>query len=127
MEGIEQRERALAGPARGRYFDDLEKELKDPDTYNVLVWVFGGLGIHRFYLGHVGHGMLHLFALPAGVILLILGLAEPVDQELVMGGAFFIVLDFILWFRDVFRYRTIVGEYNNEIRLRLLELHERDS
>ncbi|CAH1001536.1 hypothetical protein LEM8419_02439 [Neolewinella maritima] len=35
--------------------------MKDKTTAGILALIFGGLGVHRFYLGQVGRGLLYLF------------------------------------------------------------------
>ncbi len=105
--------------ARRVYFERCESRLRDPDTYVVLAWVLGGVGVHRFYLGQLRHGLVHVVAAPAGVLMLVLGLLDG-NEGLIGGGAVLLLFDLVLWIRDLVGYRRIVEERNQDIRRELL-------
>jgi len=117
------RERALPAEARATYFAEIERALKDEDTYVVWAWALGGLGAHRFYLNQPDKALLHVAMFPTGVALAVWGIVEG-RADLVAAGAFLVVVDVGYWIHDLVKIRTIVGDKNREIRSALLDKHE---
>lgn len=52
--------------------------MKDKNAAGILALFFGGLGIHRFYLGQVGLGILYLILLPFLGVSFLLGLIDAI-------------------------------------------------
>jgi TM2 domain-containing membrane protein YozV len=115
-EAIRLRVRELSDTKRKEYFHRFKKEVKDPDTYAGLNWLFVA-GLHHFYLGRIGMGLLDLGVFASGVALLftplfILGII------LIMG-----ITIVELW--ALFRAQVIAQDFNNQLALRILrELSE---
>ncbi|NLE48466.1 MAG: membrane protein insertion efficiency factor YidD [Sandaracinaceae bacterium] len=57
---------------RRAYYDALARTIKDPDTYAVLSYALM-LGVRHFYLGRIGRGLMDVFAVLFGIVLLVGG------------------------------------------------------
>ena len=105
---------ALPDASRRAFYRDARRQVKDPDTYAALNWLFL-TGAHHFYLGRWAHGLADLGLLLAGVALLF-GPAFP------LGIALLLALTALeAW--ALFRSQLIVQDWNNRIYRRLLERH----
>ena len=100
--------RELPDEARKQYYEQLERHLRDPDTYAVLNWFF--VGLHHMYLGRWLRGLLN-------VCLIILALA----MIFASGSGAAIVTGFVVLLAvaavellQLFRSQTIVADYNNQ-------------
>lgn len=102
--------RDLPRAERVRFFRAAEKELKDPDTYAVLNYIFIA-GLHHFYLGRWMRGLANLLVFSLGVVALLLGMI-PLGVILLVGIS-------ILELYALFRAQTIVQAHNNEIMQRI--------
>ena len=91
------------------FYSKLENKQKDPDTYAVVLWVFGSLGGHRFYLGQIVHGLVHMIIGMLGWLILLVGVAQEEPNLFVMiTGILIIIADGFLWFKDlIFQKRDI--------------------
>lgn len=116
VEAEEERLRAMANSLpdaeRKAFYRQASQALKDPDTYAVLNWFFL-TGLHHFYLGRWGRGVLDLGAFLAGIWLILSGL--------VIAGIALIVLITLVEFWALFRSQVIVQDWNNRIYRHLLE------
>jgi len=92
-------------------YAEAEKAIKDPDTYAVLNYLFLA-GLHHFYLGRWGRGLVNLTVFLAGLICLIFGG--------VLLGIILIIGITVIELYALFRSQTIVQQYNNEIMRELL-------
>ena len=92
---------------------EAEKAIKDPDTYAVLNYLFLA-GLHHFYLGRWGRGLVNLTVFLAGLLCLISGG--------VLLGILLIVGITVFELYALFRSQTIVQQFNNDIMRELLQM-----
>jgi len=111
-EAIRLRVRELPDELRKRFYERTEKELKDPDTYAVLNYLFIA-GLHHFYLGRWVRGVINLAVFSVGVYLLFL--------EQWQNGLIVIAAITVLELYALFRSQIIVRNYNNRISSEILE------
>ncbi|MFO7831693.1 MAG: hypothetical protein R6V18_06880 [Desulfuromonadaceae bacterium] len=98
--------RELPQTKRAEFFRAAEKELKDPDTYAVLNYIFIA-GLHHFYLGRWGRGLVNLLIFSVGIFALFMGLI-PFGIILLVGIS-------AIELYALFRAQTIVQAHNNDI------------
>ncbi len=98
--------RELPDEKRLLFFKRTEKNLKDPDTYATLNYLFIA-GLHHFYLGKWIRGSINLFIFLLGVVLLFTGLA-------VIGVLLLIVIS-LVELKALFRSQILIQEYNNDV------------
>ena len=103
---------ALTDNQRREYYTVVEKQLKDPDTYAVLNWLFIA-GMHHFYLGRWWRGAFNLVIFLAGAVVFLLG------HVLVSVGLLGFV--FLIELPALFRSQVIVQDYNNKVMRQILE------
>ncbi len=96
---------------RAAFHREARRRLRDPDTYAVLNWFFM-VGLHHFYLGRHGRGLLDIGLVAAGIGLVIGG-------QILFGLAAIMVV-FILELLALFRSQVIVQAWNNRIQRQLL-------
>jgi TM2 domain-containing membrane protein YozV len=96
---------ALPDDARKRYYEQLRKRTKDPDTYATLNW-FLVAGLHHFYLGKTVRGMINLIVFAVGVFLIFV--LPPI-------GISIITVVFIVELWALFRSQIIVRDHNNRV------------
>lgn len=102
---------SLPDSERAAFHREARRRLRDPDTYAVLNWFFM-VGLHHFYLGRYGRGLLDIGLVAAGIGLMIGG-------HLLVGlGAILVV--FILELQALFRSQVIVQAWNNGLQRQLL-------
>lgn len=98
--------RALPDEKRLRFFTQTEKELKDPDTYATLNYLFIA-GLHHFYLNKWQRGAINLGVFLCGVVLLLLGTT--------LLGAMLLIAITLVELRALFQAQIIVQDYNNTV------------
>lgn len=103
---------ALPDVQRQQFFQQLKRELRDPDTYATLNWCFLA-GLHHFYLGQWRRGLFNLLVFIAGLALLF----SPWPWL----GVVLIVLISVAELWALFRSQIIIQHWNNQIMRRLLE------
>ena len=103
--------RVLPDEKRSEFFKLAHKAVKDPDTYAALNWFFI-VGLHHFYLGRWGRGLIDLGALLTAVSFFVSGW--------VVAGAcvLIVVYSWELW--ELFRSQVIVQDWNNRLYRELL-------
>lgn len=101
----------LPDKERAAFHRQARRRLRDPDTYAVLNWFFM-VGLHHFYLGRHGRGLLDIALVAAGIGLVIGGHTLP--------GLGAIGVVFILELQALFRSQVIVQDCNNRIQRELL-------
>ena len=104
--------RELPDEKRKAFYERAEKELKDPDTFAVLNYLFIA-GLHHFYLGRWLRGLINLLVFGAGVYLIWL--------EQWRNGLIIIGIITLLEFYALFRSQIIVKHYNNRISADILD------
>lgn len=97
---------ALPDEERRRIYKEAEKKLKDPDTYATLNYFFIA-GLHYFYLGKWGAGILAIVLFWAGVALLF--------TDFTALGILLIAGVFIVELYELFRSQLIVQDHNNQV------------
>lgn len=103
---------ALPDLQRQQYFQQLKRELRDPDTYATLNWCFLA-GLHHFYLGQWQRGLFNLLVFMVGLALLF----SPWPW---LGVALIVLISVAeLW--ALFRSQIIIQHWNNQIMRRLLQ------
>jgi hypothetical protein len=103
-ESIRKLVRDLPDDKKFRFFKESEKKLKDPDTYATLNYIFIA-GLHHFYLGKWGRGLLNIAVFCVGVILLF--------SDYIGTGLIIILAISIFELYELFKSQTIVQEHNN--------------
>ncbi|MDQ7091016.1 MAG: hypothetical protein Q9M50_10290 [Methylococcales bacterium] len=105
-ESIRKKVRNLSDDQRLAFFKESEKKLKDPDTYATLNYIFIA-GLHHFYLGKWGLGLMNISIFWTGVILLF--------SDYTTSGLVVIAAISIFEFYELFKSQVIVQEYNNKM------------
>lgn len=105
-ESIRKLVRDLPDDKKFRFFKESEKKLKDPDTYATLNYIFIA-GLHHFYLGKWGRGLLNIAVFCVGVILLF--------SDYIGTGVIIILAISIFELYELFNSQTIVQEHNNNV------------
>lgn len=103
-ESIRKLVRDLPDQERLKFFKETENNLKDPDTYATLNYIFIA-GLHHFYLGKWMRGFLNIIVFWVGIILLF--------TDLIVIGVIVIIAISILELYELFKSQIIVQEYNN--------------
>lgn len=102
--------RELPDEKRLLFFYQAEKNLKDPDTYATLNFLFVA-GLHHFYLGQWGRGSINLFIFLAGVVFLFAG-------QVVIGIGLLIAIS-VVELKALFAAQIVVQDYNNAVMERI--------
>lgn len=102
--------RELPDEKRLLFFQQAEKNLKDPDTYATLNFLFVA-GLHHFYLGQWVRGSINLFIFLAGVVFLFSG-------QVAIGIVLLIAISMVE-LRALFAAQTVVQDYNNAVMERI--------
>ncbi len=102
--------RELPDEKRLLFFQQAEKNLKDPDTYATLNFLFVA-GLHHFYLGQWVRGSINLFIFLTGVVFLFSG-------QVAIGIVLLIAISMVE-LRALFAAQTVVQDYNNAVMERI--------
>lgn len=116
-ERIRQRVRQLPDDKRFVFFQKTEKQLKDPDTYATLNYLFVA-GLHHFYLGNWVRGLINLSVFLAGLIMLF--------TPLFILGILFIMAISVVELFALFKSQITVQAYNNAVMNRIYQEVVRD-
>jgi len=98
--------RALPDDKRFAFYKEAEKQLKDPDTYAALNYLFIA-GLHHFYLGKWIRGLFNITVFLAGTVMLFTPLA--------IVGVLLIIIITVIELYALFKSQAIVQAYNNGI------------
>ncbi|MDX1518921.1 MAG: TM2 domain-containing protein [Gammaproteobacteria bacterium] len=110
-ESLRQQVRQLDESRRKRFYSELDRRLRDPDTYAVLNYLFIA-GLHHFYLGKWLRGSINLVVFIAGLACLFTGL-PVVGLGLLVGIT-------VVELYALFRAQLIVMEHNNRLMEEIL-------
>lgn len=102
--------RELPDDKRLQFFQQVEKDLKDPDTYATLNFLFIA-GLHHFYLGKWFRGLVNFSIFLLGGILLF--------TPAVILGVFLLLAITIVELMALFNAQIVVQEYNNGVMERV--------
>lgn len=109
-EALREKIRQLDDKQRQQFYGAYNKQLKDPDTYAVLNWLFLA-GLHHFYLGRWARGMINLLLMLGGIAMLFF--IPPL-------GMLMILLVLVIELPALFRSQVIVADFNNQLAQGLL-------
>ena len=112
QEQLRRQVRELPDEQRASYYRLSEKVIKDPDTYATLNYIFIA-GLHHFYLGKWGLGLLNILVFCGGVALIWFGWIE-VGVALLIGISVFELY-------ELFRSQAIVLDHNNKAGQKVLK------
>ena len=98
--------RTLPDDKRFTFHKEVEKQLKDPDTYATLNFLFIA-GLHHFYLGKWVRGLINITVFLAGVVMLFTPLAVI--------GILLIFTISVIELYALFKSQVIVQAHNNHI------------
>ena len=104
-ENIRERIKNISSDQRANYYNEVNKRIKDPDTYASLNYFFM-VGIHHFYLGRWIRGFLNIF-------FCVIGIYYIFTPDLAVLGVLIIVLIILMEIYSLFRSQSIVKHYNN--------------
>lgn len=110
---------ALSVEQKRQYYAQELQQIKDPDTYAALNWVFVA-GLHHFYLGKWQKGLINLTLMIAGVLFCAF-------SAYTIFGAGLIIFVFILELPQLFNSENVISHYNNRLIRRLLGQFEHES
>ncbi len=102
--------RELPDEKRLLFFQQTEKDLKDPDTYAALNALFIA-GLHHFYLGQWVRGSINLFIFVAGMVFLFAG-------QVAIGIGLLIAIS-LVELKALFAAQIVVQDYNNAVMERI--------
>lgn len=103
--------RQLDDSQRKQFYHQFNQQMKDPDTYAVLNYLFLA-GLHHFYLGKMSRGWINLLVFGIGVLLMVVGLGWI--------GLALIVLISVIELKALFQSESVVTDHNNRLMESLL-------
>lgn len=109
-ERIRKMVRELPDDKRLWFFREAEKQLKDPDTYATLNFLFIA-GLHHFYLGKWVRGFINLGIFLAGAVMLFTSLSGV--------GLLLLIAVTVIELKALFQSQTVVQDYNNGVMERI--------
>ena len=111
-ENIRERIKNINSDQRANYYNEVNKRIKDPDTYASLNYFFM-VGIHHFYLGRWIRGFLNIF-------FCVIGIYYIFTPDLAVLGVLIIVMIILMEIYSLFRSQSIVKHYNNNTMEKIL-------
>lgn len=102
--------RELPDEKRLLFFRQVEKDLKDPDTYAALNFLFIA-GLHHFYLNQWVRGSINLFVFMTGIVFLLAG-------QVAIGIGLLIAIS-LVELKALFAAQIVVQDYNNAVMERI--------
>ncbi|GLP95787.1 TM2 domain-containing protein [Paraferrimonas sedimenticola] len=107
---LEREVNQLTDETRARYYKQLKDQIKDPDTYAVLNYLFIA-GLHHFYLGKLNRGFINLCCFLLGAVWLVMGL---------WWGLIPIGIITVIELKALFQSQRVVANHNLRVMKRLL-------
>jgi len=107
---------SLSVNQKRQYYAQELQQIKDPDTYTALSWIFFS-GLHHFYLGKWQRGLINLAFVCAGLFFYLSGIYT-------VFGTALITLIFIIELPQIFKDKNIIHRYNNKLMKELLQQFE---
>ena len=104
--------RGLPDKQRSIFYNQVEENLKDPDTYAALNFIFIA-GLHHFYLGKTVRGTIN-------IVIFLIGIAWIIAGYLTIGIAFIIAISAVE-LGALFQAQQIVKTYNNNVMQRIYQ------
>ena len=104
-ENIRERTKNITGDQRVLFYKEVNKRIKDPDTYATLNYFFI-VGLHHFYLGKWIRGCLDIFFFVIGIFFIF-------SPGLELFGILIVVMITLMEMYCLFRSQSIVTHYNN--------------
>ena len=104
-ENIRERIKNIIGDQRVLYYNEVNKRIKDPDTYATLNYFFI-VGVQHFYLGRWIRGCLNIFFYVIGIFFIF-------SPGLEVFGVLIVVMITLMEIYSLFRSQSIVKHYNN--------------
>ena len=98
--------RQLPDDKRFVFFQQMERQLKDPDTYATLNYLFIA-GLHHFYLGNWLRGLINLVVFLTGAVLLF--------TPFFFVGVLLIIIITLIELYALFKSQLIVQAHNNAV------------
>lgn len=105
-EAIRERVNRLPDGQRLEFYRRSERQLKDPDTYAALNWLFIA-GLHHFYLRRWLRGLVNLAIFCGGIALVLTGM--------ITAGTIVLLAITAVELYALFNSQNIVAEYNNAV------------
>ena len=99
------RTKNITGDQRVLFYKEVNKRIKDPDTYATLNYFFI-VGLHHFYLGKWIRGCLDIFYFVIGIFFIF-------SPGLELFGILIVVMITLMEMYCLFRSQSIVKHYNN--------------
>lgn len=109
-ERIRRKVRELPNDKRSLFFTEAERQLKDPDTYATLNFLFIA-GLHHFYLGKWMRGFFNLGIFLTGFMMLFTSLFGV--------GLLLLIAITGVELKALFQSQTVVQDYNNSVMERI--------
>ncbi len=104
--------RKLPDEQRSIFYSQVEENLKDPDTYAALNFIFIA-GLHHFYLGKMIRGTIN-------IVIFLIGIAWIIAGHLIIGIVFIVAISAVE-LGALFQAQQIVKAYNNNIMQRIYQ------
>lgn len=109
-ESIRQQVAEMPTHLRSQFYKQVEGQLKDPDTYATLNYLFVA-GLHHFYLGKWVRGLLNISIFFFGILAIVVGFTGI--------GISIIIATVIFECYELFRSQLLVLDYNNKLMRKL--------
>ena len=104
---IGERIKNISGDQRVLYYNEVNKRIKDPDTYATLNYFFI-VGVHHFYLGKWIRGSLNIYFCGIGIYFIFSPGTENNTEGLAVVGVLIVVMITLMETYSLFRSQSVV-------------------
>ena len=118
-ENIRERTKNIISDQRVLYYNEINKRIKDPDTYATLNYFFL-VGVHHFYLGKWIRGSLNIYFCGIGIYFIFSPGTGNNTEWLAVVGVLIVLLITLMETYSLFRSQSIVKHYNNNTMEKIL-------